>query len=62
MYEITKISEDKGLTKEGTAEEIKELLVQYDLPFETDVKIANIMEAISLDKKNIDGKLKCYFN
>ena len=57
MYAITKISEDKGLTKKGTAEEIKELLVQYELPFETDVKIANIMEAISLDKKNIDGKL-----
>ncbi|MBU3137080.1 3-dehydroquinate synthase [Clostridium gasigenes] len=57
MYAITKISEAKGLTKDGTAEEIKELLVQYALPFETDVKIANIMEAISLDKKNIDGKL-----
>ena len=57
MYAITKISEDIGLTKKGTAEEIKELLIQYDLPWELDIKIDSIMEAISLDKKNIGGKL-----
>lgn len=57
MYAITKISESMGLTKKGTAEEIKELLIQYNLPVETDVEITSIMEAISLDKKNIDGKL-----
>lgn len=57
MYAITKISEAIGLTKKGTCEEIKELLIQYELPWEIDVKITNIMEAISLDKKNIDGKL-----
>ena len=57
MYAITKISEAMGLTKKGTVQEIKELLSMYNLPFETDVKIANIMEAISLDKKNIDGNL-----
>lgn len=57
MYAITKISESMGLTKEGTAEEIKELLIKYELPFETDVKIIDITEAISLDKKNIGGNL-----
>lgn len=57
MYAITKISEAMGLSKKGTSEEIKELLVQYNLPFETDVEITNIIEAISLDKKNIDGNL-----
>ncbi|MGL5086590.1 MAG: 3-dehydroquinate synthase [Clostridium sp.] len=57
MYVITKISESMGLSKKGTASEVKELLIKYSLPFETDVKIDNIMEAISLDKKNIDGNL-----
>lgn len=57
MYAITKISENMGLTKKGTSEEIKEVLIQYGLPWELDVKIDNIMEAISLDKKNIGGKL-----
>ena len=57
MYTITKISEDMGLTKEGTSKEIKELLVQYGLPWEMDTKMDNIIDAISLDKKNINGKL-----
>jgi len=57
MYAITKISEEMGLSKKGTAEEIKNLLIQYGLPWEIDIKIDSIIEAISLDKKNIGGKL-----
>lgn len=57
MYAITKISEEMGLSKKGTAKEIKDLLIQYGLPWEIDIKIDSIIEAISLDKKNIGGKL-----
>lgn len=58
MYEITKISEEKGLTEKGTAEKIKDILVKYDLPYE--VKIDNkeeIIDTISLDKKNLNNVL-----
>lgn len=34
MYRETLMSERLGITKEGTAEEIKKLLIKYDLPFE----------------------------
>ena len=57
MYSITRISEEMGLTKKGTAEEIKELLIQYELPWKIDLKIGDIIEAVSLDKKNIGGNL-----
>lgn len=58
MYEITKISEEKGLTEKGTADRIKNILVKYDLPY--DVKIDNkeeIIDTISLDKKNLNNVL-----
>ena len=58
MYEITKISEEKGLTEKGPADRIKNILVKYDLPY--DVKIDNkeeIIDTISLDKKNLNNVL-----
>lgn len=57
MYIITKISEEKGLTKQGTAERIKKILVKYNLPYEIDVKIEDILEAINLDKKKLGKDL-----
>ena len=59
MYAITKISEDLALTKPKTAEKIKDLLVKYNLPFETYKKIDNedIKKSISSDKKNLKGSL-----
>lgn len=53
MYIITKISEDKGLTSKGTSEKIKSILVKYGLPYEIDINIEEILEAVSLDKKNL---------
>lgn len=59
MYEISKIAEAKGLSPMGTAEEIKEVLVQYGLPFEAEVnEYDKILDTIALDKKNIDNALK----
>lgn len=59
MYEITKISEEKGITEKGVSEEIKDILIQYGLPYEAPISNNSmILETISLDKKNIDSVLK----
>ena len=59
MYAITKISEELALTKHKTSEKIKDLLVKYNLPFETCKKVNNeaIKKSISSDKKNLKGSL-----
>lgn len=59
MYEISKIAEKKGLTEAGVAEDIKEILIQYGLPYEAPIKESSaILDTIALDKKNIDNALK----
>ncbi|HCW54661.1 MAG TPA: 3-dehydroquinate synthase [Clostridium sp.] len=59
MYEISKISEKKGITETGTADTIKEILIQYGLPYEVEINEKSvILDTISLDKKNIDNVLK----
>lgn len=57
MYEIIKLSEEKGISKRGMSEEIKNILIKYDLPYELDININDILEAISLDKKNLGKTL-----
>ncbi|EGT3617079.1 3-dehydroquinate synthase [Clostridium perfringens] len=59
MNMISKIAEEKELTKKGTAERIEKLLKKYGLS--TDVNIEDnglAREAIKLDKKNLNGSLK----
>lgn len=59
MYNISLKSEDEGITEKGASEEIKEILINYDLPYEVDIKDNNkIIDTISLDKKNIGNVLK----
>ena len=57
MYVISKISEEKGLTKKGTSQRIKDILVKYNLPYELDVNIEETLEAINLDKKKLGNDL-----
>jgi 3-dehydroquinate synthase len=57
MYQITKISELLELTKGSTAEQIKALLVAYDLPYESGLTLGELLESVKLDKKNLDGIL-----
>ncbi|WIV11303.1 3-dehydroquinate synthase [Proteiniborus sp. MB09-C3] len=53
MYCIVRKSESMGITKEGTSDSIKELLVKFKLPFELPKIDFNILlEAINLDKKS----------
>lgn len=57
MYVISKISEEKGLTKKGASQRIKDILVKYNLPYELDVNIEETLEAINLDKKKLGNDL-----
>ena len=59
MYNISLKSEDEGITEKSVSEEIKEILINYDLPYEVDIKDNNkIIDTISLDKQNIGNVLK----
>lgn len=55
MYCITKKSEDMGITKKGTADSIKELLVKFKLPYKLyQIDSDILIEVINLDKKSED--------
>jgi len=56
MCMISEIAEGKGLTKRGTADEIKAVVTGFDLPYHSDVG-SSILDSVSLDKKNIGGYL-----
>lgn len=58
MYQISKLAEKKGLTQEGTAERIRAILESYHLPIRCGLPIEDLLGAIHLDKKNLDGHLK----
>ena len=55
MYTITRISEELGLTKPGTADTIRSLLEQYSLPLTDSISTRDIIELSLVDKKSRDG-------
>lgn len=57
MYQLSLIAEKKGLTADRTSERILNLLKAYGLPYECGFSLGELLEAITLDKKNLDGKL-----
>ncbi len=58
MYNITRKSEEMGITEKGTADAIKNILKKYKLPYNMpDVDREAIIKAIKLDKKNKGEKL-----
>lgn len=57
MYQITKIAEKNGLTPDGCAEKIRKALEIYGLPASCGLPVSALTEAISLDKKNLNGHL-----
>lgn len=59
MYLISLKSEKDGITKEGVSEEIKNILINYGLPYEVAIDDNDaIIETIALDKKNLGKSLK----
>lgn len=61
MYEITKLSEELGITKNGTVDIIKDILIKYQLPYELTIDIEEILETMKLDKKNLGNSLNLIF-
>ena len=57
MYQITKLSEKAGLTKTGEAEKIHRVLSAYGLPAECGLPISDLIDAMKLDKKNLNNHL-----
>ncbi len=57
MYQITAMSEEAGLTPNGTAKKIKDALTAYSLPYTCGVPLKELTEAIALDKKNLGNHL-----
>lgn len=58
MYNITKRSEELGLTKCGTTEKIKTLLQKFKLPYEIgDINLEDINDTILLDKKTLGDSI-----
>lgn len=57
MYQITKMAEEKGLTETGCADRIKKALDIYKLPSSCGIPMDDLKAAVTLDKKNLNGKL-----
>lgn len=57
MYQLTKMSENRGLTAKGCAEKIKKALEIYGLPISCKLTVSELIKAITLDKKNLNGHL-----
>ena len=57
MYSISKIGEKLGLTNNGCSEKIKEVLLQYKLPYKLPVNINDLLNIINKDKKVLDNGL-----
>lgn len=61
MYEITKLSEKLKITNEGTTNNIKDILIKYQLPYEMNIDINEIVGTMQLDKKNLGLNLNLIF-
>lgn len=57
MYNISLLSEEYGITEIGTSKRIKSILEKYDLPYEMEIDIENILDTMNLDKKKLGKKL-----
>ena len=51
MYQITKRTEEMGMTPAGTAEKIAEVLKKYNLPIEAGVEKSLLIDTMAKDKK-----------
>ena len=51
MYQITKRTEEMGMTPVGTAEKIAEVLKKYNLPIEAGVEKSMLIDTMAKDKK-----------
>lgn len=57
MVQLTLLSESLGLSAKGTSDKLKKVIQKYHLPHKSNLKTSLLLEAISLDKKNVNKKL-----
>lgn len=57
MYQITHLAEEKGLSPVGTSERIHRVIKTHGLPSTCGLPLMNLMDSVTLDKKNLDGRL-----
>lgn len=57
MYQITRLARKQGISADKTDERILNVLKAYGLPHECGLPIKELMNAIALDKKNLNNKL-----
>lgn len=57
MYQICRVAEAKGFTAPGCADAIKKALDIYGLPHACGLSVDTLTDAMSLDKKNLNGHL-----
>lgn len=57
MYQITKASEQLGMTENKISDKIKAVLEKYELPIQADIEMEKLKQTILVDKKNINNKL-----
>lgn len=57
MVQIMKIAEIHKLAKEGISDKISALCKKYNLPVSANIQCVNLIDAILLDKKNINSRL-----
>ena len=58
---ITNISEKNGLTENGTAKRLENLLKKYDLPTNSEFSLSEIVKATRGDKKSTGNSIKFVF-
>ena len=58
---ITSVTEEKGITEQGTSERIRSLLKKYDMPCETSFSMCEILDATRGDKKSSGNGLSFIF-
>ncbi|NTW73142.1 MAG: 3-dehydroquinate synthase, partial [Eubacteriaceae bacterium] len=58
MHYITQQSERKGITREGTADKIRDILIKYNLPYKMpDLEKNKVLEILARDKKFSGDKI-----
>lgn len=57
MYQITRLAKEQALTVKGTDERILNVLRTYGLPHTCGLPVKELMNAITLDKKNLNNRL-----
>lgn len=57
MYQMTQISEERGLTASGAASRIRKLLTAYGLPHNCRLALSDLTAPITRDKKNLNNHL-----